>query len=228
MRLTARACDSIVEGLGKESYVVAAFAMTLSGRGDGGKSHEHPHDRTQKGPQGRVRGKPYVIIKSDFTNPGKGSAFYKCKMKNLETGLVIERTFKSGVGTGLAVPDLDHREVEYMYSDPDNFHFMDQKTYESIHIPREQLGEDSGYLQEGIKLEVLFYKNKPISIELPIFVQLKVTETDPGLKGDTAQGGSKKAVMETGLQVNVPLFIGEGEMLKIDTRTGEYVERVKN
>ena len=149
-------------------------------------------------------------------------------MKNLETGLVIERTFKSGVNTGLAEPDLDHMDVEYMYSDADGFHFMDQKTYESIHIPKEQLGEDVGYLQEGAKLAVLSYKNRPISIELPTFVRLKVVETDPGLKGDTAQGGSKKAIMETGLQISVPLFICEGELLKIDTRTGEYVERVKN
>ena len=181
----------------------------------------------RKGLKVESEGKPYVIIKCDFTNPGKGSAFYKCKMKNLETGFMIERTFKSGVGTGLAEPDLDCQEVEYMYSDADGFHFMDQKTYESIHIPSELLGNDAGYLQEGIKLEILSYKNRPISIELPIFVQLKVAKTDPGLKGDTAQGGSKKAIMETGLQVNVPLFIDEGEVLKIDTRSGEYVERVK-
>ncbi len=173
-----------------------------------------------------IDGKPFVVVKCDFTNPGKGSAFYKLKLKNLENGNVIERTYKSGVSTGVMKPDLDNKEVEYMYSDPDGFNFMDQATYESIHITTEQAGDAALYLQEGIKLDVLYYKGNPISVELPNFVELKVTETDPGLKGDTAQGGLKKAVMETGLQVNVPLFIKEEEVLKIDTRTGEYVERV--
>ena len=181
----------------------------------------------RKGLKVEMDGKPYVIIKCDFTSPGKGSAFFKCKMKNLETSLMVERTFKSGVGTNLDNPHLEHRDVEYMYTDTNGFHFMDQKTYESFHIDRDKLGGETDYLQEGIKLSVLYHKGRPISIELPIFVELKVAQTDPGLKGDTAQGGSKKAVMETGLQVNVPLFVNEGEILKIDTRKGEYVERVK-
>ena len=182
----------------------------------------------RKGLKVEMEGKPYIIIKSDFTNPGKGSAFYKCKMKNMETGLVVERTFKSGVSTGLDVPDLEHFEVEYMYSDPSGFHFMDKKSFETISIEAKQLGNDTHYLKEGITLGVLFYKKRPISLELPTFVELAVKETDPGLRGDTAQGGSKKALMETGLQISVPLFIEEGELLKIDTRTGEYVERVKS
>ncbi len=173
-----------------------------------------------------IDGKPFVVVKCDFTNPGKGSAFYKLKLKNLENGNVIERTYKSGVSTGVMKPDLDNKEVEYMYSDPEGFNFMDQKTFETIHITTEQAGDSANYLQEGIKLDVLYYKGNPISVELPNFVELKVVETDPGLKGDTAQGGLKKAVMDTGLQVNVPLFIKEEEILKIDTRTGEYVERV--
>lgn len=182
----------------------------------------------RKGLKVEMEGKPYVIIKSDFTNPGKGSAFYKCRMRNLETGLVLERTFKSGVSTGLTSPDLDELDVEYMYEDPEGFNFMDQSTYETVHVTTEQIGDDKNYLQEGIKLKLLYYKGRPISIELPNFVELEVTETDPGLKGDTASGGLKKAIMNTGLQVNVPLFIAQGEILKIDTRTGEYVERVKN
>lgn len=171
--------------------------------------------------------KPWVILKADHTNPGKGSAFVKCRLKNLETGQVIERTFKSGVTTNASKPDLDPKEVEYMYSDPDGFNFMDQDTFETIHISTEYVGDSKDFLQEGIKLSLLYYKGKPISIELPNFVSLAVTETDPGLKGDTASGGMKKAIMETGVQINVPLFIKEGEVLKIDTRTGEYVERVK-
>jgi len=172
-----------------------------------------------------LEGKPYVILKSDFTNPGKGSAFVTARIKNLETGQVIERTFKSGVSTNATIPDLDEKEVEYMYSDTEGFNFMDQSNFETIHITTEQVGDDKYYLMEGSKLVVLYYKGRPISIEHPHFVYLKVTETDPGLKGDTASGATKKAIMETGLQVKVPLFIKEGELLKIDTREGAYVER---
>jgi elongation factor P len=179
----------------------------------------------RKGLKVEMEGKPFVILKSDHTNPGKGSAFVKARMKNLETGAVIERTFKSGVSTGLVEPNLDELEVEYMYSDTTGFYFMDQSTFETINLREDQVGDSKGFLQEGIKLCVIYYNHKPISIELPNFVVLQVAETDPGLKGDTASGGLKKAYMETGLMVNVPLFIKQGELLKIDTRTGEYVER---
>lgn len=181
----------------------------------------------KKGVKIELEGKPYVILKSDFTNPGKGSAFVTARIKNLETGQVIERTFKSGVSTGATTPDLEEKEVEYNYADPDGFNFMDQSNYETIHLTTEQVGDDRYYLQEGAKLKVLYYKGRPINIELPNFIEIKVAETDPGLKGDTASGAMKKAVMETGLQVRVPLFIKEGELLRIDTRTGEYMERVK-
>lgn len=181
----------------------------------------------RKGLKIEVDGKPYVIVKSDFTNPGKGSAFVRVRIRNLETGAVIEKTYKSGVSTGVMKPDLEEKEVSYMYGDAEGFNFMDQVTFESIHVSTDQVGEAALYLQEGIKLSVLYYKGKAISIELPNFVSLMVKETDPGLKGDSAAGGLKKAIFETGLQANVPLFIKEGEILKIDTRTGEYVERVK-
>ncbi len=179
----------------------------------------------KKGLKMELDGKPYVILKSEFTNPGKGSAFVTARIKNLETGQVIERTFKSGVSTNATVPDLDEKQVEYMYADTEGYNFMDQSNFETIHLTTEQVGDDRYYLQEGAKLIVLYYKGRPINIELPNFIILKVVETDPGLKGDTAAGAMKKAVMETGLQVRVPLFIKEGEMLKIDTRTGEYMER---
>ncbi|MBT3584770.1 MAG: elongation factor P [Halobacteriovoraceae bacterium] len=181
----------------------------------------------RKGLNLEIDGKVYRIVKSDHTNPGKGSAFVKCRMKNLETGAVTEKTFKSGVSTGATVPDLDDKKVEYMYADVDGFHFMCQETFETLHVSNESVGDSKDYLQEGIKVGLLYYKGNPISLELPNFVSLVVTETDPGLKGDTAAGGLKKAIMDTGLQVNVPLFIKEGEKLKIDTRTGEYVERDK-
>lgn len=182
----------------------------------------------KKGLKVEVEGKPYNIVKSDFTNPGKGSAFVKVRLKNLEDGSVIERTYKSGVSTGVTKPDLEEKDVEYMYNDPDGFNFMDQGNYETIHVSNDHVGDMKHYLQEGIRVKLLYYKGNPISLEVPTFVNLKVVETDPGLKGDTAQGGSKKAIMETGLQINVPLFVKTDEVLKVDTRTGEYVERVNS
>jgi elongation factor P len=122
---------------------------------------------------------------------------------------------------------MEEREMEFNYSDMDGFNFMEQSTFEMIHLSNDQVGDNKNYLQEGIKVFVLYFNARPIAIELPNFVNLKVVSTDPGLKGDTASGGSKKAILETGLQVNVPLFIKEGEVLKIDTRTGEYIERAK-
>jgi len=180
----------------------------------------------RKGLKVEIDKKPYVIVEFQHVNPGKGSAFVRTKLKNLVTGQVLEKTFKAGVDK-VDRPDLEEREVEYMYSDQDGFNFMDQATYETIHLSTEQVAENKNYLQEGIRLDILYFNKRPISIELPNFVNLIVMQTDPGLKGDTAQGGTKKAVMETGLQTNVPLFVKEGEKLKIDTRTGEYVERVK-
>ena len=174
-----------------------------------------------------IEGKPFVIVSSQHINPGKGSAFVKARIKNLETGQVLERTFKAGVDT-VDQPDMEDREMEYTYSDMDGFNFMDTKTFESVHLTTEQVGDAKNYLQEAIVVSILYFNKNPISIELPNFVNLKVEQTDPGLKGDTAGGGgTKRAVMDTGLQVNVPLFINEGELLKIDTRTGEYVERAK-
>ncbi len=173
-----------------------------------------------------IDGKPFVIVDFQHTNPGKGSAFVKAKLKNLETGQLLEKTYKSGVDT-FAKPDLDEREMEFTYADGDGYNFMDQKTFESININHDVVGDAKNFMQESMRVDVLFYNERPISIELPNFVQLRVSETDPGLKGDTASGGLKKAILETGLQVNVPLFIKVGELLKIDTRSSDYVERVK-
>ena len=174
-----------------------------------------------------LEGKIYVVVDFKHVNPGKGSAFVRTKLKNLETGQVLERTFKAGVDT-LDKPDFDEKEMSYMYDDPDGYNFMDQDTYESIHLTHDQVGDSKNFLQEGIIVGMLYHNGRPVSIDLPNFVELTVTETDPGLKGDTAAGGTKKAIMNTGLQVNVPLFINEGEVLKIDTRDGgSYVERAK-
>lgn len=181
----------------------------------------------KKGLKIELEGKVYVIVKSDHINPGKGSAFVKTRLRNLETGQMLERTFKAGVSTGTTMPNLEEKEVELMYEDHEGFHFMDQKNYETVTILAEHLEESKGYFQESMKLKLLFFNGKPIDVELPNFVELYVAETDPGLKGDTAAGGTKKAIMSTGLQINVPLFVEVGEKLKIDTRTGDYVERVK-
>ena len=175
-----------------------------------------------------IEGKPYIIVNYKHVNPGKGSAFAKCKLKNLVTGAVLERTFKAGVDT-VEKPDMEEKEMEYTYGDKDGFNFMDQETFESVHLTHEYVGEAKDYLQEGIRVQILYFNERPISIELPNFVNLKVAETDPGLKGDTAGGsGGKKAIMDTGLQISVPLFINIGEVLTIDTRTGEYSERAKS
>ncbi|MEI8346840.1 MAG: elongation factor P [Pseudomonadota bacterium] len=180
----------------------------------------------RKGLKIEVDGRPYLIILSQHVNPGKGSAFVRTRLKNLETGQVLEKTFKAGVDTAQR-PDLEEKEMEYMYSDQEGYHFMDQRSYESIQLTPDQVGESKDFMQEGMKLAILYYNERPISLELPNFVTLRVTQTDPGLKGDTASGGTKKAVLSTGAQINVPLFVKEGELLKIDTRNGEYVERVK-
>jgi elongation factor P len=171
--------------------------------------------------------KPYIVVSFAHTNPGKGSAFVKAKIKNLMTGQVLERTFKSGVDT-VEQPDMEEREMEYTYDDMDGFNFMDTATFESVHLNHDNVGDAKNYLQEGITVNILYFNERPISIELPNFVNLSVTETDPGLKGDSANAGTKKAIMNTGLQVNVPLFINIGELLRIDTRTGEYTERAKS
>ncbi len=186
-----------------------------------------PTTELKKGLKIELEGKPYIILQSTHTNLGKGSAFVKARIKNLETGAVIERTFKANVDTGLERPELDERQMSYMYADQDGFNFMCQNTFETIHLTKEQIGDDAGFLQEGIVVAVIFYKGRSISIDLPNFVNIRVTSAEPGLKGDTATGASKRAVLETGIEINVPLFIKEKDLLKIDTRTGDYVERVK-
>lgn len=174
-----------------------------------------------------IEGKPYVIVDFQHVNPGKGSAFVRTRIKNLETGQVIERTFKAGVET-VDTPNIEEKEMKYLYHDNEGYHFMDQGTFETVQLSDANVGDSKFYLQEEISVFILYYNDRPISLDLPNFVHLKVTQTDAGLKGDTAGGGGlKKAIMETGLQVNVPLFIKEGEVLKIDSRTGEYLERSK-
>ena len=170
------------------------------------------------------KGEPYEIVDFQHVKPGKGAAFVKTRMKNLLTGNVLDINFRSG--DKFEKPDLEEKEMQYLYADGDSYWFMDVETYEQVAIPLEHIKEKVGYLQENVQVAILFYKGKAIDVELPNFVELKVVETEPGVRGDTVSGGSKPAKLETGLVVNVPLFINEGDVIKIDTRTGEYVERV--
>ena len=164
------------------------------------------------------------IMNYEHIKMGRGSAQVKIKFQNIRTGAIYDRGYQSG--TRFKRATLDHRTVQYQYRDEGLYHFMDTGNYEQVAMDTEHLGEDVGYLKDGITLELLTYKDDPIGVELPIFVELEVTETAPGVKGDTASGGSKPAVLETGATVQVPLFMEAGNVIKVDTRSGEYVERV--
>ncbi len=172
-----------------------------------------------------IEGVPFRIVSSQFVKPGKGVAFYKVKMKNLLTGGVQERNFRSG--DKVDVPDINEAEMEFLYADGDGWHFMDQKTYEQVAIQEESLTEVKGYLKESTVCQIMFYRGKPIDIEPPNFVTLKVAECPPAVRGDTVSGATKEATMETGLKLHVPLFINQEDMVRIDTRTGEYLDRQK-
>ncbi|MBW2701035.1 MAG: elongation factor P [Deltaproteobacteria bacterium] len=172
-----------------------------------------------------IDGEPFIILEFQHVKPGKGGAFVRTRIKSLVTGNVLDKTYKSG--DKVDKPDMDEKEMQYLYVEGDNFHFMDNASYEQVFITREQLGGVDGFLQENLIVSVLFHNGNPLVVELPNFVELKVVETDPGVKGDTASGGSKPATLETSTVIQVPLFINEGERIRVDTRTGEYVERVK-
>jgi len=171
-----------------------------------------------------IEGTPYSILEFQHVKPGKGGAFVRTKMKNLITGGVVDKTFRAGEKAGK--PELDERNMQYLYAEGDQYYFMDTENYEQTFLTEEQLGDNKDFLQENIIITTLLYQGKPIGVELPIFVELTVAKTEPGVKGDTASGGSKPAILETGMSIQVPFFVNEGDKLKIDTRTREYVERI--
>ncbi len=179
----------------------------------------------RKGVKIEMDGDPYMIVQFEFSKPGKGQALYKCRLKNMLTGAQFDRTFRSGDKFNEA--DLEEHEMEYLYSDGDNYCFMNTSTYDQVFLKKEQLGESIHFLKENTACNVLLFELKPIEVSLPIFVNLRITRADPWVKGDTASGDTKPATLETGYVLQVPPFIGKGELIKIDTRTGEYVERVK-
>ncbi len=171
-----------------------------------------------------IDGEPFNMIYFQHVKPGKGGAFVRTKLKNLRNGKVIDRTFRAG--ERLDEADVEDRTMQYLYLDGDALVFMDTTNYEQLSIPAEQVGDARLYLKENMEIGVLLYKGRAINVELPAFVIAVITRTDPGVKGDTASGATKPATLETGALVQVPLFVKEGESVRVDTRTGEYVERV--
>lgn len=170
-----------------------------------------------------INGDVFQIVEFQHVKPGKGAAFVRTKIKNVITGAVVERTFNPSEKYPTAF--IERREMQYLYQDGDLYYFMDNETYENIPINKDKLGDGFRFVKENMDVKVLSYKGVVFGVEPPFFVELEVTKTDPGFKGDTATNTTKPAILETGAEVKVPLFIEEGEKIKIDTRTGEYMER---
>jgi elongation factor P len=185
----------------------------------------YPTNEFKKNVKLEIDGIPFQIVDFQHVSPGKGSAFTRTKLKNLLNGNVIERTFKSGDKVPAA--NIELKDMQYLYKDSDGFNFMNTENFEQIVISAEQIGEQALFMQDNMQVQVMLYNDKPINVELPTFVELVVTKTDPAFKGDTVTGGTKPATLETGAVVNVPFHISEGDKLKIDTRDSTYVEKVK-
>jgi elongation factor P len=179
----------------------------------------------RKGLKIEIEGKPYLIVDFQHVKPGKGGAFVRTKLKNMINGRVTDQTFRSGEKVGR--PDMEEKEMQYLYREGDNFVFMDNVSYDQVYLTKDQIGDQVQFLQENINIKLLYFNKEPLGLELPNFVELAVTATEPGFKGDTATGGNKPATLETGAVIQVPLFISEGDRIRVDTRTGNYMERVK-
>jgi elongation factor P len=177
----------------------------------------------RKGLKVEIEGVPYEIVDFQHVSPGKGRAFTRTKLKNMLNGNVTEKTITSG--DKLDQANTEQKEMQYLYRDAEGFHFMNQATYEQVALSSETLGDAKDFLQENLVIQVMYFNERPIGVELPTFVILKVVETDPAFKGDTVTGGTKPAKMETGAVVQVPFHIKEGDVLKIDTREYKYIEK---
>lgn len=171
-----------------------------------------------------IDGNLFIVTWFQHVKPGKGGGFMKTKLKNLKTGAVLEKTFRSVEMVEQIF--LEEKEMQYSYKDGDQVWFMDVSNYDQVPLSEDVIGEGVKFLKENMKVQVVFYEGKVVGVEIPTFVELKVTQTEPGFKGDTVSTSFKPATMETGVVVQVPLFIKEGDMLKIDTRTGDYIQRV--
>ena len=167
----------------------------------------------------------FKIVEFLHVKPGKGAAFVRTKIKGIKSGKVIDKTFRAG--EKMEAVRLDAKKMQYLYSDESTYYFMDTETYDQISLTKELLSDVTDYLKESMEIKILFHGDEPVEVEVPSFITAEIVETDPGVKGDTAQGGTKPAKLETGLTVHIPLFVQQGELVKVDTRSGEYVERVK-
>ena len=185
-----------------------------------------PYDTSdiRKGLKFMMDGSPYTVVEFQFVKPGKGAAFTRTKMKNLLTGAVLERNLRSG--ERLEEANVEVKTMQYLYRDADSCVFMDTTTYDQVSIPAATLAESKDFMPENINVEVLFFNDRAVDVTLPNFIEQKITETEPGFRGDTSSNTTKPAKISTGATIQVPLFIGVGDVVKIDTRTGSYLERV--
>jgi elongation factor P len=179
----------------------------------------------RKGLKITLDGDPFIVIAFDFVKPGKGQALYRTKMRNMINGTILDRTYRSGETFEPAF--LEERTMQYLYKEDNHYCFMDNQNFEQISISEDAIGDAKNFLIDNIEAEILLFKDKPIGVSLPNFVNLRVIQTDPWLKGDTTGSDSKPATLETGYVLRVPPFIEEGELVTIDTRTGDYSTRVK-
>ncbi|MBI1727726.1 MAG: elongation factor P [Candidatus Rokubacteria bacterium] len=177
----------------------------------------------KKGLKIQFDGQPYTIVDFQHVKPGKGGAFVRTKLKHMRQGRVIDNTFRAG--EKVALVDFEDKHMQYLYKD-DRYHFMDTETYDQISLSAEEVGDARDFLKENTDVDILFIDGSPVTVELPTFMELAITKTDPGIRGDTASGGSKPATLESGAVVQVPLFLNEGDIVKVDTRSAEYLGRV--
>jgi elongation factor P len=179
----------------------------------------------RKGLKVAIDNEPYVVTAFDFSKPGKGQALYRTKLRNMITGLTMDRTFREG--DTFEPASLEERDMQYLYKEGDHYHFMDNQSYEQIVIREEALGDAKNYLKENLNIKVLLFRDRAIGVDLPNFVNLRVIKTEPWVKGDTSKADYKPATVETGYVLRIPPFVEEGELITIDTRSGEYSTRVK-
>jgi len=172
-----------------------------------------------------IDNEPFIIVEFQHVKPGKGGAFVRTKLKSLRSGNVIDRTYRSG--EKLDTPELEEKKMQYLYAADKDRVFMDTTNYEQVSLNEGQLGDSINYLKENMEIKILYYKGQPINIDIPMFVELAISRTDPGVRGDTASGGSKPATLETGAVIKIPFYLNEGDIVKVDTRTGTFIERVK-
>jgi elongation factor P len=178
----------------------------------------------RKGLRVLVETEPCMIVDFQHVNPGKGGAFVRTRLKSFITGNVLERTYRSG--EKLEVPDMEEKQMQFLYKEGADYHFMNEATYEQLFIDEKSLGDAKNYLKEGMVATILFYQGRSLGVDIQNFVELLIVSTEPGVKGNTAQNATKPAVLETGYTINVPLFVEEGDKVRIDTRTGDYMDRV--